>query len=467
MARRAKPSLDADTLAALGTKRLARLLHDQARDDPSLRRKLEALLSDTEGSPPAPPNALIRSLERRIGALEDIGGYHDWRSAAALGGDIDAIRRDIVESLGPDDARSAANLLARLIELQDTLFDMIDDSDGELGDALFEVVDDWGRAWAAVDDMDLEEVADVVFEAVEDNPYGILDEVIPAFAEALGGAGLKALEARVRQELDDLPEPEPGSDTWDRDWARSRQYRSLQDIADVMGEVGAFIAVHEAAGTHLIYVVEIAERLHRAGRPEEALGWLERPDGRAHPNNDSTELHAAILIDLERKDDAFAVVWRAFEATLSPDHYRSCLGMAPEKDRAGLKDQAVAAALGHEDIHLALALLTEIGSPAEANTLVMRQPGAFNARAYWVLRPAAQMLTSYHPLAAAVLYRLLAEGALRTGKTKYYPYGIRDLQQATLLAESISDWYGIEEHEAFMERLRTEHGRKRAFWAQW
>lgn len=229
----------------------------------------------------------------------------------------------------------------------------------------------------------------------------------------------------------------------------------------------AFIAAHEAVGTHLVYVVEIAERLYRSGRTEEALHWIARPDGRAHPNNQSTDLHAAILIDLGRKEDAFDVTWRAFEATLSPDHYRSALALAPEKDSANLRKRAVIVAHNHDDPHLALALLTEIDAPAEAGALVMRQPGAFNARAYWLLRPAAEALTSNNPLAAAVLYRLLAEGALRTGKTKYYPYSIRDLRQATLLAESIGDWQGMEDHEAFMERLRTEHGRKRTFWAQW
>ena len=66
-----------------------------------------------------------------------------------------------------------------------------------------------------------------------------------------------------------------------------------------------------------------------------------------------------------------------------------------------------------------------------------------------------------------MLYRILAEGALRTGKTKYYPYGIEDLRQTTLLAEGIRNWNGMEDHEAYMERLRTQHGRKRTFWAQW
>ena len=467
MARRTKPFLDEDTLASLGARRLARLVIDQAGKNPSLRHKLEALLPGVDNAPPESSNPMIRSLERRIGVLENIDGYDDWRSAAALGADIGAIRHDIIDDLLPDNPRMAAKLLARLVDLQHTLFDMADDSDGELGNALFAVVDDWGRAWAMVGDRTPKEVADIVFEAVEDNPYGVLDEVIPDFADALGDNGLKVMEGLFRAELSKQHASESDDDPWGADWARSRQYRGLQDIADIKGDVDAFIAAHEANGTQLVYVVEIAQRLHKAGRPDEALRWIERPDGRAHPNNDSTDLHAAILIDLGRKDEAFAVIWHAFEITLSPDHYHSSLEMRSEKDRANLKDKAVIIAQGHEDVHLALALLTTINAPAEASSLVIRRRGTFNARAYWILRPAAKALTPEFPLAATALYRLLAEGTLRTGKTKYYPYGIRDLRQATLLAEDISDWQDMEEHEMFMDRIRAEHGKKRTFWAQW
>ena len=280
--------------------------------------------------------------------------------------------------------------MARLIDLQHTLFDMADDPDGELGNALFEVVNDWGRAWALVGGRTPEEVVDIVFEAVEDNPYGALDEIIPAFADALGDNGLKVLAGRFQMKLGDLPTSKSSDDHLETDLAQSRLYRGLQDIADIKGDVDAFIAAHEANGTQLVYVIEIAERMHRAGRAEEALNWLERPDGRAHPNNDPSNLHVAILLDLGRKDDALVIQWRAFEETLSVDHYRSCFEMTPERDRAPLHDKAATVARNHDDVHRALALLTGIGALAEAGTLVLRRSGEFNDRAYWILRPAAE-----------------------------------------------------------------------------
>ena len=72
-----------------------------------------------------------------------------------------------------------------------------------------------------------------------------------------------------------------------------------------------------------------------------------------------------------------------------------------------------------------------------------------------------------HPAGAVLLYRVLAEAVLSAGKSKYYRYAIDDLREATLLAEGIADLRGIEEHEAFMARLRSQHGRKWSFWKQW
>ena len=61
----------------------------------------------------------------------------------------------------------------------------------------------------------------------------------------------------------------------------------------------------------------------------------------------------------------------------------------------------------------------------------------------------------------------LAVNAANAGKSKYYRYSIGDLREATLLSEGVDNWWGLEDHETFMERLQAEHGRKWSFWKQW
>jgi hypothetical protein len=53
---------------------------------------------------------------------------------------------------------------------------------------------------------------------------------------------------------------------------------------------------------------------------------------------------------------------------------------------------------------------------------------------------------------------------LGAARSKSYSYAARDLLQAGQLAERVTDWNGLPDHEEFMRRLRQEHGRKYSFW---
>ncbi len=463
-----KTRMTREALVGLGAERLAEILYACAREDPQLAERLERALAQAPPVRPRPAQAMQGSIERRLAALGETDVYYDWRAAGALGADINAICRDVMEAVLPDDPKAAAELLEQLLDLDESLFESADDSDGEIGDALRATVTHWGHAWAGVPDRDAETVAELVFGAFTDNEYGVFDEVIPAFGEALGADGLAALETRFRAAIEKQPKPGRDSDEdWHRDWSRQALFRGLEDIADIRGDVDGFIAAHQAAGTHLVYAVEVAERLHGAGRSEEALGWFKRSDRKRHPNEGATDLHVAILDALGRGEEARAARWQAFETTLGFDHYRDCQERTPEAEHAKLLDRAIALALGHEDIHCGLDLLIAVGALKEAENLILQQPEKLHDRAYWSLRPAAAALAPDHPAGAILLYRILVEGVLRAGKSKYYRYGIDDLREATLLAERVTDWKGIEDHESFMARLQSEHGRKRSFWAEW
>lgn len=466
--------LSVEELASLGAERLAEILHEISRDDLSLRERLQHTLSESPPVRPRDTSTMSASIERRLTALEDSDVGYGWQGAATLAADVDAMRRDIVERLLPADPEASAGMLERLTDLEHVLFESADDSDGEIGDALRAVVEDWGRAWTEIAKRDPEILADIVFDVFAENEYGVFDEVIPAFAEALGKEGLEVLEARFRSAIADCPEPgdvededETDDEAWRADWNRRMLFRGLEDIADVRGDVDGYIAVQEAAGTHLVYAVEIAERLHRAGRSAEALRWLERPDGQRGYGDDTTDLHVSVLDALGRPEDTRRVLWQAFERTLLFERYRDFRKRTPESERDEIRRQAIDLVLGHDDVHRVLAFLIEVEALAEAENLVLRRAADLRGRDHWTLRPAAKALAQDHPAGAILLYRVLVEAVLNAGKSQYYRYAIGDLREATLLAEGIADWKGLEDDETFMERLRAKHGRKWSFWKQW
>ena len=85
---------------------------------------------------------------------------------------------------------------------------------------------------------------------------------------------------------------------------------------------------------------------------------------------------------------------------------------------------------------------------------------------YFVLDPAAKALEAKQPLAAVLLRRAMIEDTLAGAKSTRYRHAARHLLECRTLEASISDHGVFETHEAFVARLRAQHGRKVGFWSQ-
>lgn len=70
----------------------------------------------------------------------------------------------------------------------------------------------------------------------------------------------------------------------------------------------------------------------------------------------------------------------------------------------------------------------------------------------------------HYPLAASLIYRSLLDSIMERKKTMAYGYGAHYLKKLDALAEGISDWQGVPDHQAFMTEFRAQHGRKYSFW---
>src|SRR6516162_8859550 len=193
-------------------------------------------------------------------------------------------------------------------------------------------------------------------------------EVIIAFAAALGPAGLDELEHMARELLDH------GS-------AGKHRYLAiaLENIADARGDVDGYIAAKRLGGSETAAVKEIAERLVAAGRLEEALHCVERPDAPGLERGDIARLKVDILDRLGRIEDAQAVRWSIFAASLSSDILAEYLGRLPEVAAGEARQRAITAARGHPDVDRALPLLADL-APDIAAELVHRRLGEIRVR---------------------------------------------------------------------------------------
>ena len=112
--------------------------------------------------------------------------------------------------------------------------------------------------------------------------------------------------------------------------------------------------------------------------------------------------------------------------------------------------------------------LVEMGQMDAAENYVLERADQLNGDFYSGLLPLTEaMETTDRWLCASIIYRALLDSILHRGQTKAYSHGARYLKRLDRLAESVSDWRSFENHRAYVEKLRQQHGRKRSFWARY
>ena len=436
---------------ALGAARLAALIVDHAGRDTGLAQALRLALMAA-----GPLDRLAAALADRLRAIEEDHRLFDYRESGALADTLDGLRKAIVTDLLPREPRAAVTLLDRFLRLDRSVFERSDDSDGFIGDIFRQAVTDCGRAWLSVPDRDPVVLAGLVFALFSGNDYNVLDDIIPAFRDTLGGPGLDELERLIRRRLD----PAAGMADGPR---RSDLSRALIEIADARGDLDAFIALHRRAGTERAAVKDICERLVTAGRLTEALSRVERAESPDWQRGDLDRLRVEILERLGRHEEAQSLRRDLFARSLSQSVLEDYLGWLPEADRPAAWAGAVALARQHSDIHGALTLLLRLDLSAAAE-LVHQRSQELNPHLYRVLRPAAERLADRCPLAALLIYRRLVEGVLDDGHTQFYDYAINDLKIIDGLSARVEDWRGHPAGDAYRDRLRATYRDAQGFW---
>jgi hypothetical protein len=476
----AKTALNAKNLEALGPERLAELLMEISAGDAAVKRRLRFELAGAQS-----PGELAREVRKRLTAIARSRSFVDWQGVRSLADDLDTQRRAIVETVAKVNPQEALDLLWRFMVLASSVFERCDDSNGVVIGVFHEACNDMGDV-ALQAGSDPTALADQAFAGLIVNDYGQFDQLIRVLAPALGQAGLEHLRHRMI-DLSNRPVKKPAEkDRVKIGWSsagpiyademaeRSRVSTvrlAIQEIADALGDVDAFIEQYEGETRKVPKIAAgIARRLLSAGRVQEAWQTIEATE---HPRRSGSwdwpdfeweDARIDVLEALGRADDAQAARWGCFERSLSSTHLRAYLKRLPDFDDLEAEKKALDYAQRSRNLLQALSFLISWPALDRAADLVLHRSDELDGDHYEILTRAADALADKHPLAATRVLRAMINFSLTNSRSTRYKHAARHLLDCAGLSSAIEDFREFEPHVVYEAGLRRAHGRKSSFW---
>lgn len=462
----ARSKLTVDSLSKLGAKRLAEILIAEAGRNRQLKQAVQMALAAETGSA-----EVGQQIRKRLAQLARSQAFVTWDKAKELATEIERLRTAIVEAIGAANPKLAVELLWQLIDLHSSIFERLDDSSGRVSGLFRSACQDLGPLLKRAK-IKSSELAPMVLQRIIHNGYGIYDGIVLALNEALGREGRNALrqllEERRQEHLvsDKRAAVQPGR----FDYTLSGLLLALRDIADCESDVDAFIETYEGFDlSNPAYATEIAERLLHAGRPKEALLYLDRGAPNDHNRNfkafEWSDVRIGVLNALGRKNDAQALRFLLFERHLSAPHLKAYLKQLGDFEDVEAEHAALTQLESHSNVHAALAFLINWPALGRAARVVEARIQEIDGDLYELLDPAASALEGKHPLAAVLLRRRLIDFTLKKARSTRYRHAVRHVREIESQQSDIADYGRHESHADYMARLKRDHARKPAFWS--
>ena len=462
----ASSKVTVESLTKLGARQLAELLIEEAGRNRQLKQAVHLALAAETGS-----SEVGHQVRKRLAQLARSETFVTPEKAREFATELERLKSAIVETIGADNPKRAAELLWQLLDLQASIFERLDDSSGRVGALLRSASQDLGSLLKRAKTKP-GELAPMVLRRITDNGYGIYDGIVLALNDALGREGRNELRKLLeeRREAHLVSEKRAAVQPGHFDYTLSGLLLALRDIADCENDVDAFIDTYEGFDlTNPAYATEIAQRLLRAGRPDEALLYLDQgaPNDRNRHFKDLewSDVRIGVLNALGRQDDAQTLRFSLFEQHLSAPHLKAYLKLLGDFDDVEAENAALAQMERHANVHAALAFLINWPALDRAARVVDARIKEINGDLYELLDPAASALESKHPLASVLLRRRLIDFTLQKARSTRYRHALRHVREIESQQSDIKDYGRHESHAEFMTRLKRTHPRKPAFWS--
>lgn len=410
--------------------------------------------------------ALTETLSAQLQQIADEDEFYGYRGSYDYSERLSSILSAIDNLLRPQDPQAALNLTEAFLGLADEAFQRVDDSDGYVGGIFRDATNQWLAIAVELrqQNPDAENWLKKIRTFFDNNDYGVLDDIISNSAPLLTDQELRELAAHFEADAKAaLASPrEPGrynSEAAHASIGIKSVAEALQDMA--LYEQATLLTSPEPNTLQLASIVDFALAI---GNMERAEHWLEQPQWQ-----DDQSRYRPLRHRWLKSKGYTGQLKTELQQGFSQRPHRYTLEplwlMASESEQKTIQKQVEELSGNDVDAEEWVAMLLLVGSPKRAEVVLLGEPDRIATVHYGSLLNWVKIFTEERrPLAQVVCYRALLTDLLERGYTRAYRHGAGYFHTLLALDKSIDDYLGLEDAQAFIHGLQTNHWRKRSFW---
>jgi len=438
-------------LIALGAEALANALLNLAIHSDESDNLIEQLIATSKEN--------VQRFKQKLSGLKRQKRFISWRESASFARELEMLLQDLKS--GVDNPLTGVELVATFYEADNTIFEMCDDSSGNIGDVFRYDAKELFVNYATHCD-DKEKIADIILKMNQKDNYGIRDTLIDCAGECLPEEVIRTMIATLQKWAD----KEKGK------YDKRHHLGSIESLARQIKDAKLFEKTRIASWGKLSTAafIDIARMYLESGYVETAHSWLKKiPEGAAYQEYERDKLLKEVYQKQGDSENLTKLLFQKFRSYHSADTLEALLDVIGHDKRDEVIADEVEQILKADRLKESDAeFLIAVGKINEARTYLLRRVDQLDGNHYGSLLSLAETMKSEkHHLISSLLYRRLLISILERAYSKAYPHGIQYLKTLDKLSESVTDWKEFNSHEVFKEQIIKAHGRKRSFWSKY
>jgi hypothetical protein len=407
----------------------------------------------------ATPKENVQRFKKKLSGLKRRKRFIGWRESAGFSRELEMLLQDLKS--GVDDPLTGVELVAAFYEADNTIFEMCDDSSGNIGDVFRydakELFVDYSSRC-----KDKEKVADIILKVNQKDNYGIRDTLIDCAGECLPEEVIRTMIDRLQKRADKEKD----------EYGKRHHLMLIESLGRQIRDAELFEKTRIASWGKLsnVALIDIARVYLESGDIETAHSRLKKiPEGETFQAYERDKLLEEIYQKQGDSEKLTELLYQKFRDHHSTNTLQALLDVIGHDKREEVVVDEVEQILKTDRLRLSHAeFLISIGKIDEAEEYFLKRADQLNGNQYGSLLSLAEaMETENRYLVTSLIYRSLLISILERCYTKAYPHGIRYLKKLDKLATSVADWKDFNHHETFKEQIIEAHGRKRSFWSKY